>query len=126
MLHAGETAVNRSYRRSTSAYSDVRFLGVDLAWGARNPSGLAVLDEGGRVVAEDLATSAADIAAFVSAHDQGGAVLALRAMELVEGLPRAYQTAPWWPATTTPARSSCRSHRGLWMTPAIDRGDRLS
>jgi predicted RNase H-like nuclease len=130
----------------------MRFLGVDLAWGGRNRSGLAVLDEGGRVVAEDLATSDADIAAFVSAHDQGGAVLALdaplvvrnptgrraceaelqrrygrvgagpypsnltllrgrvRAMELVLGLPRAYQTVPrdprrghgWWAVEVFP------------------------
>ena len=29
----------------------MRFVGVDLAWGGRRPSGLAVLDAGGRVVA---------------------------------------------------------------------------
>jgi predicted RNase H-like nuclease len=57
----------------------MRFIGVDLAWGERNPSGLAVLDQGGEVVAEDLATSDADVAAFVSAHDAGGAVLGLDA-----------------------------------------------
>jgi predicted RNase H-like nuclease len=57
----------------------MRFIGVDLAWGERNPSGLAVLDANGEVVAEELATSDADIAAFVSAHDAGGAVLGLDA-----------------------------------------------
>jgi predicted RNase H-like nuclease len=64
----------------------MRFIGVDLAWGGRNPSGLAVLDEHGRVLAEDLATSDADIAAFVAGHDAGGSVLALDA-PLVVGNP---------------------------------------
>ena len=114
----------------------MRFIGVDLAWGERNPSGLAVLDKDGKVVAEELATSDADIAAFVASHDAGGAVLALdaplvvrnqtgcrpceaelqrryggvhagpyttsldrlhgkvRAMDLVERLPRPYSTVP--------------------------------
>lgn len=130
----------------------MRFIGVDLAWGERNPSGLAVLDAGGRVVAEAVATSDADLAAFVSAHDGGGAVLALdaplvvgnptgrrsceaelqrrygrvgagpypsnltllggrvRAMELVERLPRPYLTVPrdprrshgWWAVEVFP------------------------
>jgi predicted RNase H-like nuclease len=31
----------------------MRFVGVDLAWGGRRPSGLAVLDPGGAVVALD-------------------------------------------------------------------------
>jgi len=35
----------------------VRFVGVDLAWGGRNPSGLAALDPAGRVVAEGSATA---------------------------------------------------------------------
>jgi predicted RNase H-like nuclease len=130
----------------------MRFIGVDLAWGERNPSGLAVLDEHGKVVAEALATSDPDIAAFVSEHDAGGAVLALdaplvvrnltgcrpceielqrrygrvgagpypsnltllggrvRAMELVERLPRRYATVPrdprrgrgWWAVEVFP------------------------
>lgn len=130
----------------------MRFIGVDLAWGERNPSGLAVLDEGGRVVAEAPATSDDEIAAFVSAHDGGGAVLALdaplvvrnpagcrpcevelqrrygrvhagpyptnlsllrgsvRAMELVERLPRPYHSVPrdpargvgWWAVEVFP------------------------
>ncbi len=130
----------------------MRFIGVDLAWGERNPSGLAVLDEDGRVVAEALATSDDEIAAFVSAHDDGGAVLALdaplvvrnptgcrpceaelqrrygrvgagpyptnlrllggrvRAMELVERLPKPYHSVPrdprrgagWWAVEVFP------------------------
>jgi predicted RNase H-like nuclease len=57
----------------------VRFVGVDLAWGGRNPSGLAALDQAGRVVAEGWATGDGEIAAFVAAHDRDGAVLALDA-----------------------------------------------
>jgi predicted RNase H-like nuclease len=57
----------------------VRFVGVDLAWGGRNPSGLAALDPAGRVVAEGWATGDGEIAAFVAAHDRDGAVLALDA-----------------------------------------------
>src|SRR6266545_3983266 len=57
----------------------MRFIGVDLAWGGKNPSGLAVLDEDGKVVAEDVLIGDGEIAEFVSAHDAGGAVLALDA-----------------------------------------------
>jgi hypothetical protein len=57
----------------------VRFVGVDLAWGGRRPSGLAVLDAGGRVVGEGWATSDEEILAFLAAHDGKGAVLALDA-----------------------------------------------
>ena len=55
----------------------MRFVGVDLAWGGRRPSGLAVLDPGGRVVGEGWATSDEEISGFLAAHDRGGAVLAL-------------------------------------------------
>jgi predicted RNase H-like nuclease len=57
----------------------VRFVGVDLAWGGRRPSGVAVLDPGGRVVDEGWATSDDEILGFLAAHDAGGAVLALDA-----------------------------------------------
>jgi predicted RNase H-like nuclease len=57
----------------------MRFIGVDLAWGGKNPSGLAVLDEDGKVVAEDVLIGDGEITEFVSAHDAGGAVLALDA-----------------------------------------------
>jgi predicted RNase H-like nuclease len=64
----------------------VRFVGVDLAWGGRRPSGLAVLDAGGRVVAEGWATTDEDVSEFLAAHDAEGAVLALDA-PLVVGNP---------------------------------------
>jgi predicted RNase H-like nuclease len=57
----------------------MRFIGVDLAWGGRRPSGVAVLDPGGRVVDEGWATSDDDILGFLAAHDQDGAVVALDA-----------------------------------------------
>ena len=64
----------------------MRFVGVDLAWGGRRPSGLAVLDPDGNAVAEGWATTDADISEFLAAHDAGGAVLALDA-PLVVGNP---------------------------------------
>ena len=64
----------------------MRFVGVDLAWGGRRPSGLAVLDPGGRVVAEGWATTDEEITGFLAAHDAAGAVVALDA-PLVVGNP---------------------------------------
>lgn len=66
-------------RARAPQYSCMRFIGVDLAWGKRNPSGLAAIDRGGQVVAEAIATTDAEIAAFVSAQDVEGAVLGLDA-----------------------------------------------
>jgi predicted RNase H-like nuclease len=57
----------------------MRFIGVDLAWGGRRPSGLAVLDPDGRVVDEGWATTDDELSRSLAAHDPGGAVLALDA-----------------------------------------------
>jgi hypothetical protein len=57
----------------------VRFVGIDLAWGGRRPSGVAVLDPDGVVVAEGWATADEEIIGFLAEHDQGGAVVALDA-----------------------------------------------
>jgi predicted RNase H-like nuclease len=57
----------------------LRFVGIDLAWGGRRPSGLAVLDPGGAVVAEGWATSGEELSGFLERHDPGGAVVALDA-----------------------------------------------
>src|SRR4029453_4835402 len=57
----------------------MRFVGIDLAWGGRRPSGLAALDPDGRVVDEGWATTDDDILGFLAAHDPGGAVVALDA-----------------------------------------------
>ena len=64
----------------------MRFVGIDLAWGGRRPSGLAVLDPGGAVVAEGWATGDEEIGGFLAVHDPGGAVVALDA-PLVVGNP---------------------------------------
>ena len=57
----------------------MRFVGIDLAWGGRRPSGLAALDPGGVVVGEGWATTDEEISGFLAAHDPGGAVVALDA-----------------------------------------------
>ena len=57
----------------------MRFVGIDLAWGGRRPSGLAVLDPHGMVVAEGWATSEDELTGFLNEHDPGGAVVALDA-----------------------------------------------
>ncbi|HSO53502.1 MAG TPA: DUF429 domain-containing protein, partial [Actinomycetes bacterium] len=57
----------------------MRFVGIDLAWGGRRPSGLAVLDPGGVVVDEGWATSDDELSGFLERHDGGGAVVALDA-----------------------------------------------
>jgi predicted RNase H-like nuclease len=57
----------------------MRFVGVDLAWGGRRPSGVAVVDPGGRVVAEGWATGDEELSGVLAAHDREGAVVALDA-----------------------------------------------
>jgi predicted RNase H-like nuclease len=64
----------------------MRFVGIDLAWGGRRPSGLAVLDPAGRVLDEGWATSDEELSGFLERHDPGGAVVALDA-PLVVGNP---------------------------------------
>ena len=50
----------------------MRFVGIDLAWGGRRPSGLAVLDPDGTVVAEGWATSDEELAGFLSGTTRVG------------------------------------------------------
>src|SRR4030095_2332576 len=54
----------------------MRFVGIDLAWGGRRPSGLAALDPDGRVVDEGWGTTDDDILGFLAARAAGGAVVA--------------------------------------------------
>ena len=63
---------------------DVRFVGVDLAWGGRRPSGVAVLGPDGVVAAEGWATSDEELSRFLTDHDAEGAVVALDAPLVVE------------------------------------------
>jgi predicted RNase H-like nuclease len=71
-------SVSRGRDRLREAWT-VRFVGVDLAWGGRRPSGVAVLDPGGVVVDEGWATSDEELSGVLAAHDRGGAVVALDA-----------------------------------------------
>jgi predicted RNase H-like nuclease len=64
----------------------MRFVGVDLAWGGRRPSGLVALDSQGMVVDEGWAVADEEILGFLGAHDRDGAVVALDA-PLVVGNP---------------------------------------
>jgi predicted RNase H-like nuclease len=57
----------------------MRFVGVDLAWGGRRPSGVVALDPEGTVVGEGWATTDEELSGFLAIHDQDGAVLALDA-----------------------------------------------
>ncbi len=97
----------------------MRFIGVDLAWGGRNPSGLAVLDASGNVVAEGQATRDRDVAAFVAAHDGDGAVLGLDAPLVVRN-----------PAGTRPCESELQRryggrHAGPYSTNLARLGGRV-
>ena len=45
------------------------FVGIDLAWGERNPTGLAVLDEGGRLVHVETVRTDEEIVAALAPYD---------------------------------------------------------
>ena len=47
----------------------MHFVGIDLAWGDRNPTGLAVLDDDGRLVLVDTVRTDDEIAAALAAYD---------------------------------------------------------
>jgi predicted RNase H-like nuclease/ppGpp synthetase/RelA/SpoT-type nucleotidyltranferase len=53
---------------SAEEVGDVNFVGIDLAWGERAPSGLAVLDESGTLVHLSRATTEAQIAEALSEY----------------------------------------------------------
>ena len=58
----------------------MKFIGLDLAWSGKNPTGGAVLDAGGRLLEARLLTSDADILAFVDEHaPDGPAIVAVDA-----------------------------------------------
>ncbi|GEL98932.1 DUF429 domain-containing protein [Cellulomonas terrae] len=59
------------------------YLGIDLAWAARARTGLAALDEDGRLVASTSAITDDEIAAFVDAHTSGAVVAAIDAPLIV-------------------------------------------
>lgn len=59
------------------------YLGIDLAWAARARTGLAALDEDGRLVASTSVVTDDEIAAFVETHASGTAVAAIDAPLIV-------------------------------------------
>jgi predicted RNase H-like nuclease len=64
----------------------VRYLGVDLAWGERARTGLAALDEDGRLVASATVVTDDDIASFVERWVPGEVVAAIDAPLVVPNL----------------------------------------
>ena len=56
----------------------MHFVGIDLAWGDRNPTGLAVLDDDGRLVLVDTVGTDDEIVAALAAYD-GAALVAIDA-----------------------------------------------
>jgi predicted RNase H-like nuclease/ppGpp synthetase/RelA/SpoT-type nucleotidyltranferase len=61
----------------------MHFVGVDLAWGDRKPTGLAVLDDAGRLVHVSAAGSDEEIAAALAPYVEGDCVVALDAPLIV-------------------------------------------
>ncbi|MBB6627993.1 DUF429 domain-containing protein [Nocardioides sp. KIGAM211] len=61
----------------------MHFVGVDLAWGERKPTGLAVLDDGGRLVHVSAAGDDDEIAAALAAYVEGDCLVALDAPLIV-------------------------------------------
>ena len=59
------------------------YVGIDLAWAARAKTGLAALDEDGRLVASTSAITDDQIAAFVETHASGTVVAAIDAPLIV-------------------------------------------
>jgi len=59
------------------------FVGVDLAWGDRRPTGLAVLDDGGRLVHVSAARSDDEIADTLAPYVEGDCLVALDAPLIV-------------------------------------------
>ena len=47
----------------------MHFVGIDLAWGDRNPTGLAVLDDGGRLLHVETVRTDEEIVAALAPYD---------------------------------------------------------
>jgi predicted RNase H-like nuclease len=61
----------------------VRFLGVDLAWGERGRTGVAALDEAGRLIASASVRTDDEICAFAAEHAPGACTAAIDAPLIV-------------------------------------------
>jgi predicted RNase H-like nuclease/ppGpp synthetase/RelA/SpoT-type nucleotidyltranferase len=62
----------------------VHFVGVDLAWGQRNPSGIAVLDDDGALVHVSAATDDASVLAALAPYTEGPCLVGVDASLVVE------------------------------------------
>ncbi len=61
----------------------MHFVGVDLAWGERKPTGVAVLDDAGRLVHVSTQSTDADIAASLAPYVEGACLVAIDAPLIV-------------------------------------------
>jgi len=64
--------------------SSMYFIGVDLAWGERNPTGLAVLDDEGRLVHLSAVTTDDEIVAALAPYVEGSCLVAIDAPLIVK------------------------------------------
>ena len=51
--------------------NSLRYVGLDFAWGERARTGIAILDETGRLAASTSVVTDDDIAAFIARHTRG-------------------------------------------------------
>ena len=61
----------------------MHFVGVDLAWGERKPTGLAVLDDEGRLVHVSTARTDEEIVAALAPYVEGDCLVAIDAPLIV-------------------------------------------
>lgn len=66
-----------------NSLSDMRFVGVDLAWGSRNRTGLAVLDESGTLLDLSSARTDEDILDWLTPYTEGPCLVAIDAPIIV-------------------------------------------
>ena len=69
--------------RDAVTLGTMRFIGLDLAWGERARTGVAALDDAGRLVSCACVTTDDEIAAFAAEHAPGDCVIAIDAPLIV-------------------------------------------
>jgi predicted RNase H-like nuclease len=106
--------------------ADEAFVGVDLAWSARNTTGLAVVDSAGALVASGSALTDDDIDAWLSRHAPEPRIVAVDAPLIVPNAFGARHCERLITSAYGRYDSGCHSsNRGLpWMNPP--RGEQLA
>ena len=61
----------------------MHFVGLDLAWGERKPTGVAVVDDGGRLVHLSVAQDDTSIRTAIAPYVQGDCLVAFDARPVV-------------------------------------------